>query len=162
MNKEIVKQDFKAIIDSHSTILILGSIPSVKSREYNFYYMHKQNRFWKVLANIFDNEFLSEDILVKERMLQKYHIALYDVIESCDITGSSDASISDVQAANISKLIEKTKIDTIYLNGLKAYSLFTKYNPNLIHKAIYPPSTSPANARYNMEKLLEKWLIIKK
>lgn len=162
MKKESVKQGFKAIIDSNSTILILGSIPSIKSREYNFYYMHKQNRFWRVLANIFDNEFLSMDILVKERILKKYNIALYDVIESCDIIGSSDVSISNVQAANIYKLIEKTKIDTIYLNGKKAYSLFVKYNKELTDKAIYLPSTSPANARYSLEKLLDKWLIIKK
>jgi|AntAceMinimDraft_17_1070374.scaffolds.fasta_scaffold84112_1 hypoxanthine-DNA glycosylase len=162
MEKARVNHKFKAIIDNSSKILILGSIPSVKSREYNFYYMHKQNRFWKLLENIYEDDFGNRDLLIKKKLLIKYGIALYDVLESCDISGSSDSSISNVNPVDIKKLIRNTNIEQIYLNGKKAYDLFCRYNPDLISLAIYLPSTSPANARYRLGDLYKKWLIIKK
>ena len=162
MEKTRVKHKFKAILDSNSMVLILGSIPSVKSREYNFYYMHKQNRFWKLLENIYEDDFGNRDILIKKKLLHKYRIALYDVLESCEISGSSDSTISNVNPVDINNLIKGTNINRIYLNGKKAYDLFCRYNPELISIAVYLPSTSPANARYSIEDLYKKWLIIKK
>ncbi len=166
MNKNIeythVKSHgFKPVIDKESKILILGSFPSVISREQNFYYMHKQNRFWKVLELIFNDNFTSSDIEEKKELLIKHRIAVYDVIESCDIIGSMDSSISNVIPANINYLISGTKIKEIYINGNKAYQLFMKYNKNfsdIVHKL---PSTSSANARYNLKVLVDKWKVIK-
>jgi hypoxanthine-DNA glycosylase len=160
MGSKRVNHEFPAIVDSFSKILILGSIPSVKSREYNFYYMHKQNRFWKLLARIFQDDFINSDVLIKEKLLKKHNIALYDVIESCEITGSSDSSIKKVKPVDIKQLIKETQIDRIFLNGKKSYDLFVKYNSELIDIAVYLPSTSPANARFSLDNLYEEWRII--
>ncbi|MCF7924603.1 MAG: DNA-deoxyinosine glycosylase [Candidatus Izimaplasma sp.] len=161
--KHISSHGFGPVIFKSSKILILGSFPSVKSREENFFYMHSQNRFWEILSRLFnDKDFANQKIKSKIQALKKHNIALYDVIESCDIVNSEDSSITNVRPTNIEKLIKDTKINRIFLNGKKAYNLFNKYNPNLKELGSYLPSTSSANARYSIKRLLNEWeLLIK-
>lgn len=153
---------FGPIIDQSCKILILGSFPSVKSREEAFFYMYPQNRFWPLMSKILEEDFVSADIKKKREILLKYHIALYDVIESCSIEGSKDSSITDVIPTDISKLIKDTNILHIFLNGKTAFNLFLQYNPSLEKIASYLPSTSSANASYNLNRLLEIWDKIRK
>lgn len=151
---------FEPIYNENSKILILGSFPSVKSRENNFYYGHSQNRFWKVLSNILEWE---EPVTIneKKKMLLENHIAIWDVIASCSIVGSSDTSIKDVVVNDLEEVIAKTKIERIYLNGTKAYELYHKYAEDKTGiEAIKLPSTSPANAAWNLEKLCTAWKTI--
>ena len=157
-----VSHEFGPYINKDSEVLILGSIPSVKSREYGFYYMHPQNRFWKILSSLFDEAF-PETILDKKQLLFKYKIALWDVIESCEINGSSDSSIKNPKINDIKKLIEETNITTIFTTGRKAFDLYNKYClENVGIKAIYLPSTSGANAKESSSSLIEKYEIILK
>ena len=150
----------KPIYDRESTILILGSIPSVKSREYNFYYAHPQNRFWKILSQLYNVTLTT--IESKETFLHDYHIALWDTIESCEITGSSDSSIKDIKVNNISELINKTNINKIYCTGKTSFNIYNKYIYSQTNiKAINLPSPSPANAQLSLDKLVEIYNIIK-
>lgn len=148
------------VYDAGSRILILGSFPSVKSREQKFFYGHPQNRFWKVIASVTGSP-VPVTVEEKKEMLLGNHIALWDVIQSCDIEGSSDASIKNVVPNPISDIIAKTQIRTIYGNGAKACALYDKYvSPSTgipIHRL---PSTSPANAAYSFERLSEEWAVI--
>lgn len=157
----VIKHQFEPVIDNTSEILILGSFPSVKSRENEFYYMNKQNRFWKVLSSLYgiDLENCSRDQKILK--LKELKIALYDVIEECEITGSQDSSIRNAKIIDLEELIKKTNIQRIYLNGNKAYNLFIKHFPMYSKIACKLPSTSPANAVYTLEKLVEEWNIIK-
>ena len=148
---------FGPVYDKNSKILILGSFPSVKSRENQFYYGHPQNRFWRVIAAIC-NETLPETVEEKKGLLQRHRIALWDVIASCDIVGSSDSSIKNVAANNMDVIFQKADIGVVFANGDKAYRLYQKYcdgegQPPLIRL----PSTSPANAAWKWERLLEAW-----
>lgn len=153
-----VEHTFGPVYDSESRILILGSFPSVKSREISFYYGHPQNRFWKLLSLLFN-----EEIKDKKTFLLKHHIALFDVIESCDIIGSSDTSIRNVKPNDLSLIINNSKIETVYLNGSKAYELYKKYCADKYDiDAIKLPSTSPANVAYSIEKLCYEWRMILK
>ena len=156
---EKITHTFEAVFDDNSEILILGSVPSVKSREYGFFYMHKQNRFWKVLSKVFDDDFTIDDIEKKKALLLSHKIALYDVIESCEIIGSSDVSIRNVEPANkvIDKIIKTGKIKLIALNGNKAGELYKKYFKDIDIKTVYLPSTSPANAKMNVDALVKIW-----
>lgn len=148
------------VYDKNSKILILGSFPSVKSREQQFFYGHKQNRFWKVLAGILDCK-LPEDIPEKRRLLLEHHIAVWDVIASCTIEGSSDASIRDVVANDISCILDCADIRAVYANGGKAYEMYRKYiYPKTKREIVKLPSTSPANAGYSLEKLVAEWKVI--
>lgn len=148
------------VYDKDSEILILGSFPSVKSREQQFFYGHKQNRFWKVLAQVLGCE-TPESIAQKREMLLSHHIAVWDVIASCEITGSSDASIRDVTPNDLSRILNAAAIRAIYTNGGKAYQLYQKYLlPTTEREAILLPSTSPANAGYSLERLVEAWRVI--
>lgn len=148
------------IFNSSSDILILGSFPSVKSREGEFFYHHPRNRFWKVLAALYD-ESIPHTIEEKKRFLLKNHIAVWDVIASCDIEGSSDSSIRNVTANDFSNLLKTAPIRQIYTNGGTAYKLYQKYcEASTGYKAIKLPSTSPANAAFSLEKLIEKWKIL--
>ena len=156
-----VNHSFPIFIDSNSKILILGSFPSVKSREEDFYYMHKQNRFYKILSNLFNEDFYNVDINTKKELLYKYHIALYDVIESCEIENSNDETIKNVEPSNIKEYIKNTNIKHIFINGNKAKELFIKYNNDLINMTTFLPSTSARNARFNLEKLTNEYKIIK-
>ena len=160
MNLVHANHEFGAVINSESKILILGSFPSVKSRHLGFFYMHPQNRFWKILSELFSDNFLVQDIDKKSNLLHHFGIALYDVIENCDISGSKDASITNVIPADIQAMISASKITKIYLNGKIAFSLFNKHNKELSCIAHYLPSSSPANATYTLDKLIEAWKII--
>lgn len=145
------------VYSSESTILILGSFPSVKSREVGFFYGHPQNRFWKVITNIYNSE-ITLDIDDKKQFLLNNKIALWDVIESCEIEGSSDSSIKNVVINPISQLINKTKITRVFTNGKMADKLYNEYcieETNIASNQL--PSTSPANAAYSLEKLIEIW-----
>lgn len=158
----MILHNIPPVYDKNSKILILGSFPSVKSREQQFFYGHKQNRFWKVLAGVLDCA-LPEDIPEKRRMLLEHHIAVWDVIASCTIEGSSDASIRDVVANDISCILDSADIRAVYVNGGKAYELYRKYiYPKTKREIVKLPSTSPANAGYSLEKLLAEWRVIQK
>lgn len=156
-----VNHEFLPVYNSESKIFILGSIPSPKSRELGFYYGHPQNKFWKVLSKIFDQE-IKNDIDSKEEFLLKNKIALWDVINSCKIIGASDTSICDVKVNDINMIISKTKIKTVFTTGKKAYNLYMKYcYPDTKIKAIYLPSTSPANcANYTFNDLVNRYKVI--
>ena len=146
------------VYDENSKILILGSFPSVKSREVNFFYGHPQNRFWKVLASIMD-DVCPSTTEEKKAFLIKHHIALWDVVKSCDIEGSSDSSIKNVTPNDLRLILQKAEIKQIFINGNTAYKLFEKYNSDL--KAVKLPSTSPANAMFSLERLIESWRVLK-
>ena len=145
------------VYDENSRILILGSFPSVKSREQKFFYGHKQNRFWKVVSGVLGCE-VPQTIAEKKEMLLEHRIAVWDVIQSCEIEGSSDASIRDVIPNDRSEILRTADIRAIYTNGGKAYELYPKYiYPANGIKAHKLPSTSPANAGYSLERLKEAW-----
>ena len=148
------------VYDSNSKILILGSFPSVKSREAMFFYGHPQNRYWKVLAAVFKQE-IPETISDKKAFLLRNHIAAWDVIASCDITGSSDSSIKNVTANDIEPILKISDISRIYVNGKTAEKMYKKYTEPLINRpCICLPSTSPANAAWSLERLIEAWKVI--
>lgn len=148
---------FGPIFDEDSKILILGSLPSKKSREDGFYYGHPKNRFWKLLALLTNSK---EPVTTSEKikLLQKNHIALWDAIRSCEILASKDESIINVETNDIAGLLERTKIEKIFANGRKAYEIYEKliFQKTKI-ESVYLPSTSPANASYSLEKLKETW-----
>ncbi len=163
MEKEYkrIKHTFEPIFNKDSKILILGSLPSVKSREEGFYYGHPQNRFWSVLSSIYNLE-IPKIIDEKIEMLINNNIAIWDVIESCDIIGSSDSSIKNVIPADLSKILNNSNIQNIYANGKTASKLYKKYSEkNTGIKIIELPSTSPANATYTLDRLIEAWKVIK-
>ena len=148
------------IWDEHSKILILGSFPSVRSREAGFYYAHPQNRFWPVLAAVFSSE-TPCDIPSRRAFALAHGVALWDVIHSCEITGSSDASIRNVVPNAISSLLSQTRIKKIFCNGKRAYDLYCRYlAEDTGMDAILLPSTSPANAVWNLNRLIQAWKII--
>ncbi len=149
------------VYDKDSKILILGSFPSVRSREAGFFYGHPQNRFWKTVAAVFEED-VPATIEEKKKMLLRNGIALWDVVASCEIEGSSDSSIRNVRPNDIKKLIGETSISRIYVNGRTALKLYRKYlEEQLDMKAAVLPSTSPANAVYSLDRLVEEWRIIK-
>ncbi|MDE7384453.1 MAG: DNA-deoxyinosine glycosylase [Anaeroplasmataceae bacterium] len=148
---------FSPVYDKKSQILILGSLPSIVSVERGFYYMHPQNRFWKVLSRIYKEDVYNKDVEAKTSFILKHHLALYDVVASCDIKNSSDASIENVVCTDIKDILLQAPIQKILLNGNKAYSLFCKAYPNLKDMAICLPSTSSANARISLEELTSVW-----
>ena len=149
------------LYDENSKILILGSFPSVKSREQGFFYGHPQNRFWKVTAAVFGEE-VPGSIEEKKAFLLRNHIAVWDVIESCEIEGSSDSSIKNVKANDLTKLLENTRISLLFVNGKTAEKMYNKYvYPILGKECICLPSTSPANAAWNVERLIIEWKRIK-
>ena len=157
MEYQHLQHTFEPVFDDKSRILILGSFPSVKSRENNFFYGHPQNRFWKVMANVL-NWKVPVTIEEKKEMLLSNHVAVWDVIASCSIQGSSDTSIKDVVVNDFSRILEHSKVERIYVNGGKAYELYVKYAEKLTGiKAIKLPSTSPANASWSLERLTEAW-----
>ena len=157
MEYQSVKHTFDPVYDTESRILILGSFPSVKSRENNFFYGHPQNRFWKVMANVLEWE-VPTTIEEKKNMLLSNHVAVWDVIASCSIQGSSDTSIKDVVVNDFSRILENSKVERIYVNGGKAYELYRKYAEKVTGiKATKLPSTSPANAAWSLEKLTKTW-----
>ena len=148
------------VYDSHSKIIILGSFPSVKSREMGFFYGHPQNRYWKVLAALFQEE-TPQTIPQRRDFLLRRHIAAWDVIRSCDIAGSSDSSIKNVTVNDLSEILSAADIRNIYVNGKTAEKMYNKYTaPRLGRACICLPSTSPANAAWNLSRLIAAWRII--
>ena len=157
----MVVHPIKPVYDENSKILILGSFPSVKSREAGFFYGHPQNRFWKVNALVFGED-TPRTIEEKKAFLIRNHIAVWDVIQSCDIEGSSDSSIKNVIANDLSKILDSADIREIYVNGKTALKYYQKYTePKIGRPAICLPSTSPANAAWSIEKLVETWKSIR-
>ncbi|MEE1279300.1 MAG: DNA-deoxyinosine glycosylase [Oscillospiraceae bacterium] len=145
------------LYDKDSEILILGSFPSQKSREAQFFYGHMQNRFWRVLAAVLGCK-VPKTIEEKRQMLLCHHIALWDVIASCEIVGSSDSSIKNVVPNDISAILKGSKIKRIFVNGKTAEKYYNKYIlPAVGISAVSLPSTSPANAACSLESLIEKW-----
>ena len=157
-----VSHDFEPVFDENSKVLILGTFPSVKSRENQFYYGHPQNRFWKVIAGLTESE-VPQTIEEKKKLLLEHGIAIWDVIESCDIIGSSDSSIKNVVPADIESVVANSKIQNIYANGGTAKKLYEKYSQKKTGREIIGlPSTSPEYAAYSLERLLECWQEVKK
>lgn len=152
---------FPPLYDKNSKVLILGSFPSVKSRKQMFFYGHPQNRFWKVVSAVLGVN-VPETIEEKTKMLHLNHIALWDVIASCDITGSADSSIKSVIANDLTEILENAKIKQIFVNGKTAEKYYNKYIREKIGRTVVClPSTSPANAAFNVDRLIEFWGIIK-
>lgn len=159
----LVKHSFDPVYDSESLVLILGTIPSIKSREFNFYYAHPRNRFWKTLASVY-SENIGDDINSKKNFLHRHHIALFDVLASCDINASSDSSIKKPVVNDFTKILSNSKIKTVFTTGCVAFKLYQKYcYPKTGIKAILLPSPSPANCKKNIDQILvEKYSEIRK
>ena len=156
-----VTHEFPAVYDRNSRVLLLGSIPSPKSREVGFYYGHPQNRFWKVLARVLGEE-VPETIPQKKAMLKKHHVALWDVLESCTIVGASDTSIEDAVPNRIGELVKKSKVARVFCTGATAYKLYQKYCAKDVGiDAVKLPSTSPANCAVSLETLVEAYKAIR-
>lgn len=144
----MIYKGFLPFFDENSEILILGSFPSVISRETNFYYGNKQNRFWKVLAEAF-GEPAPETIGEKQALLKNHKIALWDVVAECEITGSLDSTIKNYKVADLQQVLDNAKIRKIILNGGKAKEIFLKNFRSLSDFAVFLPSTSPLNTRFD-------------
>ena len=158
----VTHESLKPFIYPEAEILILGSLPSIKSREDNFFYAHKTNRFYKVLAAIY-NEKPPQNLDEKKDFLKRHKIALYDTIYSCYIHGSSDASIKDITPTNIKELIKGTNIKKIFTTGKLSYDTYVKYIQDDVGiKAVPLPSTSAANASMSFDKIVEAYQIITK
>ena len=153
----MVLHNIPPVFDENSKILILGSFPSVRSRETEFYYGHPQNRFWRVISVVFGAK-VPETTDEKRALLLSNRIALWDVIASCEITGSADSSIKSVTANDLTAIFDSSSIERIYVNGKTAESYYKKLiEPKIGRKAVCLPSTSPANAAYSLERLTEAW-----
>ena len=156
MKSELV-HPFPPLYDEHSRILILGSFPSVKSREQMFFYGHPQNRFWRVLAAVLGGE-TPQSIPEKRAMLLSHFVALWDSIARCEIEGSSDASITGVVPNDLSPIFAAADIRQVFCNGRKSHEMYRRYlEPVYGRTAICLPSTSPANAAWSLERLTGAW-----
>lgn len=157
MEKTKQTHPFPPLYDAHSRVLILGSFPSVKSREAAFFYAHPQNRFWRVLAALFGTD-APRTIEEKTALVLRNRIALWDVIGRCEIAGSSDASITGAVANDLRPILEAADIRAIFCNGGASYRYYQKLcEQRLGREALQLPSTSPANAQWTPEKLVEAW-----
>ena len=157
----MIKHPIPPLYDENSRVLILGSFPSVKSREQMFFYGHPQNRFWRVLALVFGED-TPLTIEEKRSFVLRHRLALWDVLASCDIEGSADSTIKNAVANDLSEILKNSKVEKIFVNGKMAEKYYIKYTEKKLgRKAICLPSTSPANASFSLEKLKEAWNIIK-
>lgn len=158
---ETVTHPIPPLFDASSRILILGSFPSVKSREGLFFYHHPQNRFWKVLAGVLE-EPVPGSIEEKKKFLLKHRIALWDVIASCTIEGSSDSTIKNVVPNDLSGILSAADISRIFCNGGASFQYYKKYQePRTGRAAVRLPSTSPANAAWSLDRLIREWAAIR-
>lgn len=147
----------KPVFDAHSKVLILGSMPSPKSREAGFYYAHPQNRFWRVLARVLKEDF-PQDTEQRRRMAIEHNIAIWDVLASCDIDGAADSSIKNPEVNDVGALVSKTQIEHIFTTGGAAYRLYNKYLAQKVGiRAEALSSTSAANARMGVEDLVSEY-----
>ena len=157
MEAGLVTHEFDAFFDKDSRVLILGTIPSPKSREQGFYYGHPQNRFWKVLADVLGEEF-PQTVEERKGFLKRNHIALWDVLESCEIKGASDVSIRNARPNDMNRILQAADIRAIFATGAKAAQLYKKLCfPECGVEAVRLPSTSPANCGCSCEKLREAY-----
>lgn len=153
---------FAPVFDAHSRVLVLGTFPSVRSRAAAFYYGHPRNRFWPVLAALCGQP-VPETRAQKEALLLANGVALWDVLASCEITGSADGSIRDPQPNDIAALLAQAPIRAVYANGQTAARLYARYcEPLTGVPAVALPSTSPANAAWSLEKLIAAWQVLLK
>ena len=152
---------FPPLYDGNSKILVLGSFPSVKSREQLFFYGHPQYRFWRVTAAVYGAE-TPKTIPEKKAFLLSHGIALWDVIASCEITGSADSSIKNAVANDLSPIFAEAAIKHIFVNGQTAKRFYDRYTKPVIgREAAVLPSTSPANAAWTFEKLVTAWQVLR-
>lgn len=158
MSAEHVLHKFEPVFDKSSRVLILGTMPSPKSRELGFYYMHPQNRFWKMLAAVLEEPFPAT---VDERRLLclRHGIALWDVLASCDIDGAADGSIKNAVPNDIGRLLAKCPIEAVFTTGKKAHELYKRFFPDFMEDTCLP-STSPANRTISEVKMLEEYRVI--
>ncbi len=160
MNRETVIHPFPPLFGESSRTLILGSFPSVRSREAMFFYGHPQNRFWRVTAAVC-GEKVPVTIEEKKKLILDNELALWDSVRSCTVAGSSDSSVRDVVPNDISEIVSKSRIDRIFCNGTLSFGIYQKYiYPTVGIKAVRLPSTSPANAAYSFERLVSEWRVI--
>ena len=158
--RETIQHPFPPLYDGNSRILILGSFPSVKSREQRFFYGHPQNRFWRVMAGVLGCE-TPKDIPEKREMLLRNAIALWDSIARCEIEGSSDASIGQVIPNDLTPIFSAADIRQVFCNGKKSWEMYHRYiEPQTMRGAICLPSTSPANAAWTLDRLIDAWSVI--
>ncbi len=156
----MIVHPFPPLYNKDSKVLILGSFPSVRSREAMFFYGHPQNRFWKVIAALFD-EPVPRSIPEKKALILGHGLALWDSIASCEIKGSSDASITDAVPTDLSEILENSAVQRIFCNGAKSFEMYRKYQlPRTGIEAVKLPSTSPANAACSLDKLIDAWKVI--
>lgn len=154
---KFVYHEFPPVYNSESKVLILGTMPSVKSRQLGFYYAHPQNRFWKILFDLFEEEY-SNDVEIKKQLLYQHHIALWDVLSSCEIENSSDVSIKNPTVHDMNYIIQQSNIKTIFTTGKKATELYMRYcYPDTKIPCIYLPSPSPANCSTIYEDLKKEY-----
>lgn len=146
------------LFSDRSQILILGSFPSVMSRQDAFFYAHPQNRFWRTVAAVFAAP-VPVTLEQKKELILKNRLALWDVIASCEITGSSDSSITNVTPTDLSVIFAAAPIRRVFVNGQTAARVYRRYQlPRTGMEAVCLPSTSPANAAWSQERLVEKWM----
>ena len=157
---ERILHPFPPLFDSESRTLILGSFPSVKSREAMFFYGHPQNRFWRLTA-LLCHEDTPQTVEEKSSLILRHHLALWDSIRSCTITGSSDSSVRDVVPNDLRVIFDNSKTERVFCNGALSHKMYMKYiYPQTGVAAVKLPSTSPANAAYSLERLAESWQVI--
>ena len=160
MKLETIVHDIPPLYDAESRVLLLGSLPSPKSREAHFFYGHPRNRFWPVLAAVLGEE-TPETISEKQAMCRRHHIALWDAIASCEITGSSDSSIREAVPTDLTPILKTAPIRQIFCNGATSYQLYCRHQQKLTgREAVKLPSTSPANAAWSIERLTQAWSVI--
>lgn len=158
---QTISHPFAPVFDAQSKVLVLGSFPSVKSRETEFYYGHPQNRFWRLLASLF-HEPLPKMIAEKTALLSMHHIALWDVVFRCTIEGSADSTLKPQKFNDIASLIQKTDIHTVFCNGQTAGKLYkAKWDKTIALPMAVLPSTSPANAAWTLDRLKVRWQALK-
>ena len=157
---ERILHPFGPLFDENSRVLILGSFPSVKSREQQFFYGHPQNRFWKVLAALYHQE-VPLTVPEKKSLILGHGLALWDSVASCVITGSADASMKSVRANDLSPILDHCPIERIFCNGKTSWHMYEKLiQPVTGREAFCLPSTSPANAQWSLERLIDAWSVI--
>ncbi len=160
MNPQKIIHPIPPLYDAESKILILGSFPSIKSREAMFFYGHPQNRFWPLLARLF-NEPAPASVEEKKVLAHTHHVALWDSIRSCTIVGSSDSSVREVVPNDLSVILENSRVERIFCNGALSHKMYTKYiSPVTGIEAVKLPSTSPANAAFGMDRLAQEWQVV--
>ena len=161
MESQMIIHPIPPLYDENCRILILGSFPSVKSREAMFFYGHPQNRFWRLIALLFGED-VPQTVEEKRSLVLRHHIAMWDSIRSCTISGSSDSSIRDVVPNDLSVILNNSLVGHVFCNGTASYQLYMKYIfPVTRIEAVKLPSTSPANAAFGIDRLLSAWNVIK-